>query len=379
MRLPNFPKLNDRRAFVLLAVLMVVVILSLAAYQYSDLMLSEFKASENSHRAAMARAAADSGLHYAAAMLMTPENITNQLNGNPWNNPDRFREVEVPDDDAKSFPRRFTLIAPLTADDTDISSGVRFGVSDEGAKININSMMKLDPSGKTLYDMLLKLPNMTDEVAASIVDWVDSDSTPRTGGAENEYYSAMAPPYRCKNGPLDSLEELLLVKGVTRELLFGSDFNRNGVQDREEDSTSFDLGWAAFLTVHSRESNRDSTGVALTFINDADLQTLHTTLLTEVGPELANYVILYRQYGPANSSGGTQSLGSALRSLFGGTTSGSSGSSSNKVVVGNLSSYSPDFNKSKKIIVSLRFGQLASVDRRFQSKDDDGLLKPVAR
>ena len=64
-------------------------------------------------------------------------------------------------------------------------------------------------------------------------------------------------PYRCKNGPLDSIEELLLVKGVTMGLLFGNDRNRNGVLDPDEDDGSgvLDRGWAAYLTIHSREQN----------------------------------------------------------------------------------------------------------------------------
>ena len=57
---------------------------------------------------------------------------------------------------------------------------------------------------------------MTPDVADAIVDWLDMDSSPRPYGAEDDYYTALSPPYHCKNGPLDSLEELLLVRGVTR-------------------------------------------------------------------------------------------------------------------------------------------------------------------
>ena len=54
----------------------------------------------------------------------------------------------------------------------------------------------------------------------------------RTNGAKESYYSGLTPPYHCKNGPLDSLEEMLLIKGVTPQLLFGNDKNRNGVARR---------------------------------------------------------------------------------------------------------------------------------------------------
>ena len=34
---------------------------------------------------------------------------------------------------------------------------------------------------------------------------------------------SLDPPYNAKNGPLDSIEELLFVQGVTPQLLFGND------------------------------------------------------------------------------------------------------------------------------------------------------------
>ncbi len=84
---------------------------------------------------------------------------------------------------------------------------------DEGGKINLNAMMIPDPTGNTLYNMLILLPNMTSNIANCIIDWMDPDETTRDGGAESDYYSGMTPSYSCKDGPIDSLEELLLVKG----------------------------------------------------------------------------------------------------------------------------------------------------------------------
>jgi len=59
------------------------------------------------------------------------------------------------------------------------------------------------------------LPNMTEgTVANSIVDWMDPSDDPRPDGAENDdYYQTQNTPLLVrKNGPLDTLEELLLVK-----------------------------------------------------------------------------------------------------------------------------------------------------------------------
>src|SRR5438876_360021 len=80
--------------------------------------------------------------------------------------------------------------------------------------------------------------------------------------AQSDYYSALSPSYLAKNGPLDTLEELLLVRGVTAQLLLGNDRNRNGQFDPDENDGSGALnpGWASYLTVYSREWNLDSTG-----------------------------------------------------------------------------------------------------------------------
>lgn len=61
------------------------------------------------------------------------------------------------------------------------------------------------------------------ELANAIKDWQDEDSLLRLGGAEDDYYLSLSPAYYCKNGPMQNMEELLLVKGIDRELYAGSE------------------------------------------------------------------------------------------------------------------------------------------------------------
>lgn len=60
-----------------------------------------------------------------------------------------------------------------------------------------------------------------EDLLDALADWIDEDDDERHGGAEEPYYRALTPPYSCRNGPFVTLEELLLVKGMTPELLFG--------------------------------------------------------------------------------------------------------------------------------------------------------------
>jgi len=316
---------SPRRGIVLLAVLVVIVLMTLAAYKFSDLMSAEHQAAQGNRRILQAHILADSGIHYTAALLSNPESFTSTLNSNPYNNSAIFQSVIVQPADEPYWQGRFSIVAGIPPAGTTGAPGQPyvFGVVDESSKINLNALLSLDSSGQVAYNVLMNLPNMTDDVANSIIDWLDPDSTPRTDGAEEDYYSSLTPPYHCKNGPLDSLEELLLVKGVTPQLLFGNDLNRNGILDPEEDDGTgvLDQGWSQYLTVLSREQNVDSQGNARIYLNNSNLNALYNQLNAVVGPQLATYIVAYRIYGPASGSGS----GSGGNTGAGGNGAGASG------------------------------------------------------
>ncbi|HVS35999.1 MAG TPA: hypothetical protein VMS17_10505, partial [Gemmataceae bacterium] len=317
-----------RRGVVLLAVLLIVVVLALAAYQYGEWMTSEFQAANAYTRTAQAHALAESGVHYVAAMIAasyaanaansntttsggagasaSSTSSSDPLDGNPFDNAQMFQNVVVSSDDSGGPTGAFSIVGLLPDDDPDqASTPYRFGLVDEAGKININAIIQLDNGqGDIAYQLLMGLPNMTDDVANSILDWLDADDTPRTDGAEDDYYSSLPNPYHCKNGPLDSLEELLLVKGVTPQLLYGNDRNRNGVLDAGEDDGSggVDLGWAQYLTVYSHEPNTDYYGNPRIYINDPDIDTMGNNLSPVLGDDMTNFIIAYRLYGAASSS-----------------------------------------------------------------------------
>jgi len=55
-----------------------------------------------------------------------------------------------------------------------------------------------------------------------ILDWISPGDNPRMQGAKSEYYQSLQPPYLAKNGPIDDMSELLLVKNITPELYWGA-------------------------------------------------------------------------------------------------------------------------------------------------------------
>ncbi len=301
------PRRNPRRGLILLVVLVAIPLLALAGYTFTELMLTERKAADVSGRLAQAYCSADSGLQMVRLFLAQPTETIDQ-SGGWYDNADRFQGVLVADSDAAVERGRFSVVAP-TFDDSG-NRGVRFGVEDESTRLNLVALLAADEASPgTGRESLMQLPSMTEDIADAILDWIDSDDTPREFGAESDYYAGLDPPYAAKNAPPETIEELLLVRDVTAGMLFGWDANRNGLVDADEtnndalndlDNTAnqMDRGWAAYLTLYSRQSNLNPEGEAKINLNQDDLETLHSEVEAILGAEAADFVVLYRQYGP---------------------------------------------------------------------------------
>lgn len=92
-------------------------------------------------------------------------------------------------------------------------------ITDESGKIPVN-LVTQGLLRQILVNLGLEFES-ADEITASILDWRDEDDEVRVNGAESDYYLDQPRPYLAKNAKLDSLEELMLVKGVASELYHG--------------------------------------------------------------------------------------------------------------------------------------------------------------
>ena len=97
-------------------------------------------------------------------------------------------------------------------------------IEDESSKLNINLLGKSADDynkWKEVWKRLLRSFEVDDaeEIVVAMKDWIDGDGIPEDlYGVEASYYERLDPPYTTKDGPLDSLGELLLIKGVTPEV-----------------------------------------------------------------------------------------------------------------------------------------------------------------
>jgi len=157
---------------------------------------------------------------------------------------------------------------------------VFFGLIDEGSKLNLNTVT---------VERLDLLTNMTPELAANIVDWRSTNGATSANGDGPSVYSQFQPPYLCKNGPFETIDELRLVYPMDMGTLVAEDFNRNGALDPSETDTNrnniVDFGLLEFMTVYTREPNKRPDGssrVNISIVTPAttELRTLLETNLS---------------------------------------------------------------------------------------------------
>jgi general secretion pathway protein K len=101
-------------------------------------------------------------------------------------------------------------------------------IIDESGKIDINKVPDILLKG--LITGIGVKDEDADVIVDSIGDWRDADDFTRLHGAESDYYMSLSVPYKPKNADFESIEELILVKGVTPELLYGKG-DKPGLQD----------------------------------------------------------------------------------------------------------------------------------------------------
>ena len=333
---------SRRSAMVLVVVLVVIAVLTLASYTFSELMLTEHQATRVVARQAQARALAESGAELLRIFVsQTSDGI--MQGGGTYDNTSQFQGMLVYDDGTTKGRGRFSVVAPRI--ENGVVTGVRYGLENESARLNINALAQMEKQkAGTGKQMLMVLPGMDDSIADAILDWLDADNDTRDNGAEADYYAGLNPPYAPKNGPLDTIEELLLVRGVTPQLLFGADANRNGFIDAGEqnlpqiaDGTNADpetnRGWAAYLTLYSKEANLQPDDTLKFDLNMSDLQALHDDLSSVFSDEWVNFILAYRLYGgtaPTQSSNGSSGNSSGNQRGQSGNNRKSAGQSARK-------------------------------------------------
>lgn len=277
----------SRRGFVLPAVMAVAVLWALAAMHFSESMILHATVSTRVVNEVCVRQGILSSLSWLQALSELPEwrDQTGQQQ-KKW-----FRGISV---GSEHHPMLVSITRDVSARSS-IVNEMRFGLDDESAKLDINWLSSQKTNQR---ERLMKIRGMTPALADSMLDWIDSDHEPREFGAERNYYlsrdSLVLPP----NRPVRRLSDLLSVRGVTSELLFGED--RGQIDDSDSSGVlqapqAGSKGFSEFLTVSAAESEYRQCD--LVPINSDDLQFLFDELTKRLGEEPARFIIAARLAG----------------------------------------------------------------------------------
>lgn len=306
---------SPRRGFVLLVVTVVVILLSLAAYSYMGLMETEHRAAAMFGRDVEARMAAESAVEYAACQIALKETDSSV---DLYHNPSTFHNHAMNDAESPRGMVRFSIVVP---NETGIAGSLpRSGLSTENSKFNINRLMEFENDTDDTtdpYTAISYVPNMTEDICNAILDWIDSDEEVRLGGAESVTYEGLAVPYSARNAPLESIDELQQIQGVTPLLFYGEDANRNGLLDLNEDDGNdsppndnadgiLDLGFRDYFTVSSRERNTMAGGDKKININNGIVAEMYDFLEEEFDTETATFITAYRLTGDQKADAAAQ-------------------------------------------------------------------------
>jgi type II secretory pathway component PulK len=212
--------MNRRRGVIFIAALGVIVVLTGLALVFAQSMRTEAVASANRR----SQAQADS-IELGAEQWVLAQVDAYQ--------PDAMTIEQVPAEAIQLGTGYFWIMQFNPDNDTD--DGRLYGITDESGKLNINSATSVQ---------LQSLPgDLEQNVADAITDWRNTTSKATSDGAETDYYQSLTEPYECKNASYETVEELLLVEGVTPAVLWGNgqnvvDMNRDGVLSAPERQAS---------------------------------------------------------------------------------------------------------------------------------------------
>ena len=194
-------RVDEKRGVAIVIVLWVVMVLSLLISGFAFTMHVETQVASFARKELKAEMLARSGIEVARMQLILHQQSSTDAGFDALN---------------QDWATNESLYV-----DHELGDGIyNVKITDEEAKIPINTVTDLQL--KRLLGLLGVDPFDGDIIVDSILDWREPGDLARLNGAKNDYYQSLSPPYQAKNAPLDRVEELLLVRGVTPELYHGT-------------------------------------------------------------------------------------------------------------------------------------------------------------
>lgn len=239
------PEIRNQEGVALIMVLWVIAVLSIVVLEFSVAMRTEVNITQNYKEELELYAFVQGGVHRAIAELIYKHDPGVQL----------LRRTlmvdEIPPEKKEWATDGRSYFFPFDQGTCEIK------VMSEAGKVNINLV------SESMLRRILTLFGLEgearDTVVDSILDWRDTDDLYRLNGAEDSYYQSLKEPYFAKNGPFDSIEELLLVRGVTPALFYGNRDKKKG----EDGEKALQAGLKDIFSIYSPSEQVDINSASL--------------------------------------------------------------------------------------------------------------------
>jgi type II secretory pathway component PulK len=207
---------QSKEGAALLVALWVLIILSLIVSSFAFEIQLEAMLVSHKRKKFRAEKSALSGIEYSRAILGQQQ---------------AARELEIEDmaDDENGFMQaalhiKRGLSVNRTIELGDATVSIVMEAAEGGRNINLLTREEW----LEILEMANVPPTDWDTMVDCLSDWIDEGDLHGLNGAESDdpYYQERG--YPVKNGPLDSVEELLLVKGWGEDILYGTDESDEG-------------------------------------------------------------------------------------------------------------------------------------------------------
>ncbi len=204
-------KLNNK-GIALLMVIWILALLSVIVGEFCFTMKTQVQIVRNVKETTQAHYIAAAGVNAAIEQLI--QQVLTPASAQAADERDEADEAEVEEVQEVQW-RVNTEIPPISFG----TGEYRVWIDNEGGKVNINLADKTIL--RAMLDGFAIEDSEKDIIVDSILDWRDKNDLHLINGAEDDYYLSLPEPYECKDGYFDSVEELLLVRGVTPEIYYG--------------------------------------------------------------------------------------------------------------------------------------------------------------
>lgn len=191
---------RNQRGAVLLLVLVVVALLSALLTDWAFSTLVDLRLTETFRDSNRAYYLARGGVEVGRQLLW--------MDKNEYDTPTEMWGVGIP-----SYPVSEEATVSITIVDEDSRFNLNKVVDNLGE--NPNPLMR-DRLRRLLTQLEIDDP---DALSDALIDWIDRNQATSARGAENSWYQGLASPLASKDGPLDTVDELLLIKGFTPEIV----------------------------------------------------------------------------------------------------------------------------------------------------------------